>query len=102
MKLINIKLKELPKDTKFATFDSNNEDIILGEYLIAKLLYNGFTLNQILEQANEIEDMREREDVKSIITHISLNFISLNPEYSYLINENYGKREFWNSLGINV
>lgn len=94
MKLSNIKLKKLPKDTKFATFDSNNEDIILGEYLIAKLLYNGFTLNQILEQANEIEDMREREDVKSIITHISLNLISLNPEYSYLINENYGKRKF--------
>ncbi len=34
-------LKELPKNIKFATYDEENKDIILGEYLIATLIYNG-------------------------------------------------------------
>lgn len=81
MKLNDKKLKELPEDTKFATFNSDNEDIILGEYLIAKLLYNGFTLNDILEQANEIKNKKERESVKIIIIEITINLIELNPQY---------------------
>lgn len=54
----NIKLNELPKGTKFATLNSDNEDIILCEYLIGTLLYNGFTLNHILESANEITNKK--------------------------------------------
>lgn len=79
----NIKLKELPKDINFATFNSDNEDIILGEYLIAKLLYNGFTLKDILESTNKIKNKKERNIVKEIITNIVLNFTNLNPEFRH-------------------
>lgn len=94
------KIKELPKDTKFATFNSDNEDIILGEYYIAILIYNGVSFNQLLESANEIEDKKEREDVKAIITNIVLDFINLNHGYIYLINDNYNASEFLNSLAL--
>ncbi|OXA98962.1 hypothetical protein B0A75_12915 [Flavobacterium oncorhynchi] len=97
----NIKLKELPRDTKFATLNSDNEDIILGEYLIATLIHNGTSFNQLLESANEIENKRERDDVKNIIINIVLDFINLNPKYIYLINDNDGASEFLNSIGLN-
>lgn len=90
----NIKLKELPKDIKFATFNSDNEDIILGEYIIATLIYNGFSLDQLLEPANEIEDLKEREDVKMIVTNIVLDFINLNPEFAEILEQNDRANEF--------
>ncbi len=85
-----IKLKELPKDTKFATFNSDNEDIILGEYLIATLIYNGATINQLLESANKIKDKKERKDVKRIMTQMILNYVNINPEYIYFLKDNTG------------
>lgn len=54
------KLKRLPERIKFASYNPNNEDVILGEYLIALLIYNGASFHQILETANEIENMEER------------------------------------------
>lgn len=82
------KLKELPKDIKFASFDSTNQDIILGEYLIATLLYNGKSLNQILESANEINNKKEKEDVKKLITNITMNLINLNPQFYEILKQN--------------
>ena len=91
----NTKLKELPKGTKFASVNLTDEDIILGEYLIATLLYNGVSLNQLLECTNEIEDKKERKDIKDIITQIALDFINLNSEY--IITNEWGIRNllFW-------
>ncbi|TDO98485.1 hypothetical protein [Flavobacterium sp. 245] len=65
----NTKLKELPKDTKFATFNSDNEDMILGEYLIAILIYNGTSFNQLLESANEIENKKRKRSKKHYNQH---------------------------------
>jgi len=90
----NIKLKELPANTKFTTLNSDNEDIIIGEYLLALLIYNGQSLNQILEKTDEIENKKERDVVKQIITEIVLNFINLNPEFSEILNENHAKSYF--------
>ena len=82
MKSNKTEFKQLPKDTKFATFNSETKEIILGEYLIATLIYNGETFNKILESANEIEDKKEREDVKKIMYNIILDFVELNPEFN--------------------
>ena len=92
----NTELKELPKDTKFATFNSGNEDIILGEYLLAILIYNGQSLSEILEKTDEIEDKKEREDVKQIITNIVSNFINLNPEFVEILDQNNTAYNFSN------
>jgi hypothetical protein len=90
----NTILKELPKDTKFATFNSDSEDIIQGEYIIAALIYNGASFNQLLDCANEIEEKKEREDVKAVIIKMVLDFINLNPKYVFLINDKDGASEF--------
>lgn len=89
MNLKNKKLNELPLNTKFATFNSNNEDIILAEYLLAILIYNEQSLSEILEAIDEIEDKKERENIKQIITNLVLNFINLNPEFAEILEQNH-------------
>ncbi|KAF2335645.1 hypothetical protein [Flavobacterium daemonense] len=84
----NTKLKELPKDIKFATYNSGNEDIIVGEYLLALLIYNGQSLSDILEKTNEIENKKERKNVKQIIKDIVFNFINLNPAFAEILKQN--------------
>ncbi|QZK91572.1 hypothetical protein K5V07_14105 [Flavobacterium sp. CHNK8] len=84
----NTELKELPNNTKFTRFNSDNEDIILGEYLIALLINNGASFNELLESANEIEDKKERILVKKIMTDIIQNFINLNPEFAEILQQN--------------
>ncbi|MBP1222030.1 hypothetical protein [Flavobacterium sp. 1355] len=54
----------MSKDIKFATYNSDKEDIILSEYLIVFSIRNGASFNQLLECVNEIENLKERE-VKS-------------------------------------
>lgn len=73
--------RKLPDNVKFAIYNTNNKDIVLSEYLIASSIYNGNSLDQILESANEIEDIKERKIVKDIMTNIFLDFIKLNPEF---------------------
>lgn len=94
MKNYKTELKELPKDTKFATFNSETKEIILGEYLIATLIYNGESLDKILKSANEIKNKKEREDVKTIMSNIILDFIKLNPEFSEILEINNKAHEF--------
>lgn len=84
MKNKNLPLTQLPTNIKFASFNSTNEDIILGEYIIATLLYNKTSINQILESANEIQDKEERENVKKILLNIITDFINLNPDICIL------------------
>lgn len=87
-------LRKLPETTKFATYDSDNEDIIEGEYIIATLIYNGTTFNQLLQATDEIEDDRERKDVKTEIIKIVLDFINLNPEYAMILEKNNKAHSF--------
>jgi hypothetical protein len=82
-----LKYKTLTKHTKFATFDSGNEDDILLELLIVNLINNGASLNELMKPTELIENKKDREEMKTIITNIILDFINLNPEFIYLINE---------------
>jgi len=96
------KLKELPANRKFATFNSDNEDIILGEYLLAILIYNGQSLNEILEKTDEIEDRKEREKIKQIIINMILGFTKLNPESAEVLEQNNRAYYFLNQLDIKL
>lgn len=96
----NTIIKDLPKNIKLATFNSDDEDIFLCEYTLATLIYNGATFNQLLNLANEIEDIKEREDAKTIVINMVLDFINLNPKYVYLVNDSDGASEFLSYIGL--
>ena len=61
--------------------------ILFWRILIATLIDNGESLDKILKSADEIEDKKERESVKKIMSTIFLNFIELNPEFSEFIKK---------------
>jgi hypothetical protein len=73
---------------------------LYGEFLIATLIYNGASFNQLLQFANENPNINERQDLKKFIISLVLDFINLNPEYAYLINDKDRASEFLNSLNL--
>ena len=89
-------LKTLPKNTKFSKFNSTNEDDVLLEFLIANLIHNEATFNELMEPANLIVNKKDREEMKTKIYNTILGFINLNPKYVSLLNSN----EFSNFLGL--
>lgn len=84
----NTELKELPEHIKFASYNPINEDVILGEYLIALLIYNGASFQQILETANEIEDKEEKTNVRITISNFIFDLVKLNPELDKILKQN--------------
>ena len=100
MKNNNLKFKELPKDIKFSTHNSNNEDFIILEFFIANLIYNGASFNQLLEPAENIENKKDKEQMITETTNIVLDFIKLNPEFAEILERNNKAHEFLNSLGL--
>lgn len=102
MKNNKLKAKKLPKDTKFAKFDSGNEDDILMEILIANLIHNGSSFRELIIASDLIENKKDREDMKTKITNIVLDFINLNPQYSSLLNDNYETSEFLNFIDCDI
>lgn len=95
-----VEFKELPESIKFATYDPIENHVLYGEFLIATLIHNGASFNQLLQFANEKSNVNEREDLKKIIISLVLDFINLNPKYVYLINDKDGASEFLNSIGL--
>lgn len=89
-----------PKDIKFATFYSENEDDILLEILIINLIHQGVTLNELIKPTDLIANKKDGEEMKTKITNTVLDFINLNPKYIYLLNQNDNASEFLNSLGF--
>ena len=102
MKNNKTELKELPKDIKFATHNSNNEDSIILEFFIANLIYNGASLNQLLEPAEDIENKKDKEQMITETTNLILDFIKLNPEFAEILEQNNKAIEFLNSLGLDL
>ncbi|OXB09553.1 hypothetical protein B0A81_05320 [Flavobacterium plurextorum] len=80
--------KELPKNIKFATHNSNNEDFIIIEYFIANLIYNGASFKQLLEPAHDIKNKKDKEQMITETTNIVLDFIKLNPEFAKILKQN--------------
>jgi chemotaxis regulatin CheY-phosphate phosphatase CheZ len=97
-----LKYKKLPKDTKFATFGSGKEDDILMEILIANLIHNGSSLKMLLNPVELVENKKDKEELKKIITNIILDFINLNPKYVDVLKQNDMVDEFLHSLGLNL
>jgi hypothetical protein len=77
--------KELPKNIKFATFNSNNEDHIILELFIVNLIHNGSSFNQFLKPAEDIKNKKDKEQMIVVTTDIILDFITLNPEYAEIL-----------------
>jgi hypothetical protein len=94
--------KQLPKNLKFATFNSNNEDHIILELFIANLIYNGSSFNQLLKPTDGIKNKREKEQMIIDIINIILDFINLNPEFAEILERNNKVHEFLNFLGLNL
>jgi hypothetical protein len=92
-------IKDLPKNIKLSTINSDDEDIFLCEYTLATLIYNGATFNQLLEFVNEIEDKIEREQIKQITISMVLNIINFNPEFAHILKRE-DNRKFSNFLDI--
>lgn len=84
----NTELRELPNNVKFSSYNSNNEDVILGEYLIALLIYNGASFEQILNIANEIEAPEEKTNVRITINNFIFELVKLNPELDKILKQN--------------
>lgn len=82
--------KELPKTVKFAHLNSENEDDFLLEFLIARLIHNGATMNILLRATDKIEDSNEKKEMENKIINTVVNFILLNPEYDEILMKNNG------------
>ncbi|KQB43459.1 hypothetical protein RCH33_561 [Flavobacterium daejeonense] len=80
----------------------NNEIDTTLEQLIISLIHQGVTLNELIKPTENIVDPKEREEAKTTVTNIVLDFINKNPEYIYLINDNFNSNEFLNSLGFDI
>jgi MinD-like ATPase involved in chromosome partitioning or flagellar assembly len=91
-------IKDLPKDIKLTTANRDNEEIFICEYTLATLIYNRATLNQLLEIVNEIEDKKEKQLTKETTINMVLEFINLNPEYVYLVNDSDAASAFLNLI----
>lgn len=102
MKNNKSEFKQLPKDIKFATHNSKNEDFYLLEFLIANLIYNGYSFNQLLKPAKNIENKKDREQMINQTTNIILDFVELNPEFNEILKRNNEAHEFLNFLGLDI
>jgi hypothetical protein len=98
MKKNKKEFKELPKNIKFATHNSNNEDFIMIEYFIANLIYNGASFKKLLEPADDIENKKDKEQMIRETTNIILDFINLNPEFANILEQNNKAYELLISL----
>jgi hypothetical protein len=94
--------KTLPKDTKFATINSNDEEDILLEILIANLIHNGTSFDKLMGFTEGIKDKKDREQMRVKATNIILDFIKLNPHFSDNLQRNDNAHEFLKSLGLNL
>jgi hypothetical protein len=92
--------KNLPKDTKFSTFNSGNEDDMLLEILIANLIYNGKSFKSLIKIVDTLEKSKDREEMKAKITNIILDFIKLNPNFTEILNRNDEAENFLSFLGL--
>lgn len=86
---------------KYRTNPNKKKETTLKQ-LIISLILQGITLNELIKPTESIVDPKEREETKTKVTNIVLNFIDKNSEYIYLINDNFNSNEFLNSLEFDI
>lgn len=94
--------KELPKDLKFSTFESGNEDDILLELLMVNLIHNGSSFESLIKGIEILDNEKDKREMKEKITNIILDFITLNPKYADILKQNYAASQFLKSIGLNL
>lgn len=94
------KLKTLPKSTKFATVNSDNEDDFLLEALIALLILNGTPFKKLFPPSELFTNKKEEAEFNNRATNIILDFVNLNPKYAEMLKQNDKTHKFLNSLGL--
>lgn len=94
MKNIKSNLKELPKGIKFATTNSYDEEDIILEKIIATLIYNGYSKNQIYKSLTNPENEIDAQFIGVIVQEMIYNFIKLNPVFDELLEQNDKTSEF--------
>lgn len=100
MKNNKTEFKELPKRVKFTTINSTNEDYIILEFLIANLIHNGASINQLLQPAEDIVNKKDKQQMITETTNIILDFINLNPEFAEILEQNNKAHEFLNNIAL--
>ena len=99
---IEKKPKKLPKDTKFATFESENEDDILMELLIANLIYNGTSFSTLIRPIDQLKTEKDKKEMTDKITNITLDFLKLNPSFLPILKQNDEVTKFLNFFGLDI
>ena len=94
MKNNNLNLKKLPKGIKFATINSYDEEDFILETIIAKLIYNGYSKDQIYKSLSNSENETDSEFIGIIAQDIIYNFIKLNPEFKEILEKNNKAHKF--------
>jgi hypothetical protein len=91
-------LKKLPKGIKFATINSSDSEDIVLEKIIATLIYNGYSKDQIYKSYSNPENEIDSQFIGVIVQETLNNFIELNPEFATVLEQNDKAHEFLNSL----
>lgn len=81
-------LKQLPKGLKFSTINSYDEEDIILETITAKLIYNGYSKDEIHKDLSNTENQIDSQFMGTIIEDIINNFIKLNPEFAETFKKN--------------
>lgn len=101
MKNSKTELKELPKGVKFSTINSYDGDDIILEKHIAKLIYNGYSKDEIYKSFSNPENEIDSQFIGVMVQETLNNFIELNPEFAIILEQNDKKEEFPKSLNLN-
>ncbi|MFY0602937.1 MAG: hypothetical protein JXQ93_03240 [Flavobacteriaceae bacterium] len=99
---IEKKFKGLPEDVKFSTLNSENEDDILLEILIANLINNGSSFSSLMLPIKTLEKEKDKREMKEKITNIILDFLELNPQFVPILKKNDEVANFLQFFGLNI
>ena len=90
----------LPKGTKFLKPNSENEEDVLLEFLIAQLIHEGESLKALTMPLELMENKKDKENMRTKIINITLDFITRNHRSAEVLKQNDRAHKFLNNLGL--
>lgn len=81
-------IKQLPKEIKFATINSYDEEDIILEETIATLIYNSYSSKEIYKSIFDTECRETSRFMGHFVENIMKDFIKLNPEFVEILERN--------------